>query len=198
MTFKTLLASAVVSIAMAASASAATLTATFDDTPLRGSSTAAPNDIVSLSISDKVGGGVSLTFEGLLSSEGGGSFYVQGFDAAQFTGPTNIFDPTSANAYSEEISPDGVVFTTDGLSVFLGDSLTFMSVATSLTTADFSGVTVGFISTTDIAPNSLQSLYRGEMSTVTTAPVPLPAGLPLMLLGLGALGIARQRIKHAA
>lgn len=62
--------------------------------------------------------------------------------------------------------------------------------------ADFGSASAGFWSfaTASGGRSSLiEGTWRYEISAVDTSPVPLPAGLPLLLAGLGALGWVRRR-----
>jgi hypothetical protein len=194
--FTKFLTSIVFAIGMTVSAQAATLTATFDAPATRGSSTLAPNDIINLTMTDLASGGVEITVTALDATEGIGSFFLLGQDAGDFVGPTGIFNTSFSNVYRSDLGGDGAVFGTNDLSIFEGASLTFSSVSTLLSTADFSGLTVGFIVTTLDTPDRLQGLYGGSLSEVS--PVPLPAGLPLILVGLGALAVVRRKTTKAA
>ncbi len=178
---------------------AATLTATFDDQALIGGSTTAPNDIISLVVEDILGGGVSITATALLADPGIGSFYIGGFNAADFSGAAGLLDAPSFNVYSSNIVTGGVVFGTD-VSTFDGATISFTTVRNALTTADFSGLEVGFISTSANSPNTLQALFGGDLSVSDMTPVaavPLPAGFPLMIAGVAGLGIV-GRCKRSA
>jgi hypothetical protein len=61
-------------------------------------------------------------------------------------------------------------------------------------TVDFSGLVGGGFTGSAVYQSDQDTLrVAGDLRPVTIAPVPLPAGLPLLLVGLGALGFARRR-----
>lgn len=89
-------------------------------------------------------------------------------------------------------APDGDVDVTYSGAVNLvgapavGDLYTTMHI-------DFTGLDLGgFTGNSNFWSDQDTLLVAGDL-TPTVAPVPLPAGLPLLVLGLGALGIARRR-----
>lgn len=183
----------------ASAVSAASLTATFNPTSLFSQNlgvTENPNSVVGLTVTDKLGGGVdiALTNTGLFDRIG--SFYFQGFTASQFSaGPGGgVFDASPANQFFINIGGPGVGFSTGSNGP--GTSVLFTTLAGSLlTTSDFLATEIGTITVNGGSSNSLE-LFEGSLSGIS--PVPLPAALPLMLIGLAGLGIVGRRRQSQA
>lgn len=190
-----LVTAAILAFGMTASAHAASLVANFSTTPTQGPANNSPIDIISLTATDLAGGGVEFSVTGLLSAEGVGSFFILGADADDFTG--DVFNASSSNAYTQ-LGGTGTVFTTSGNALFSGANLTFETVGAGASTADFLGATIGFISVLDSSPGLFSALYGGTFDALDTPAVPLPAGLPLLLVGLGAFGVVRRKASKAA
>lgn len=100
-------------------------------------------------------------------------------------------DGTVDEAFATLNAIDAIFFSTGSISLGDGGSLT----------ANFNPtVAVGaslFLITSEVGANGESLTGAIEVSTTPVDVVPLPAGLPLMLAGLGALGIASRRRKSA-
>jgi hypothetical protein len=83
-------------------------------------------------------------------------------------------------------------------SIYRGSSVTYNNApSASLSTADFLGKDIGMITVTASQPDRLGWLFKGRFVNDVAA-VPLPAGLPLLMVGLGALGLAGRRSRAKA
>lgn len=188
-----LLTAAILTVGTTFSAQAVTLTATFDSDSFFGDDRADINDIIEVTVSDLAGGGVEVEITGNDDAVAIGSVFIGGFDETQFTGGTTLTALVgSTNQYPFYLGTSGVILADIALSG--GATAVFTSVpAAGLTTDDFLGAAVGMVTTSVINPNIGTGSYGGTLGQIVPAPVPLPAGLPLLLLGLGAVGIASRR-----
>ncbi|MFK7751593.1 MAG: VPLPA-CTERM sorting domain-containing protein [Sedimentitalea sp.] len=202
MYLKNIVLPAIFALGTAISAQAATLTAVFETTPLivQEGNSEDINDILTLTVTDLVGGGIEMKLTATGASDGVGSVFIKGFTANQFTGLGNIFDASSANSYSTAIGTPGVVFgePNGSSSLFASDMAIYNNaMGINLTTADFLGKDIGAISVLATAPDRLGSLFKGEFIS-DVAPIPLPAAMPLLVFGLGAMGLASRRKRKAS
>lgn len=127
---------------------------------------------------------------------------------------SNPFTSTSANASEViELSEDGTAYVADGMGGYITDTGGTVGNGAGTTEADYAELALD----TGGAAWNLNLLRAGGDKALSfadafidtkvaeiisqpptgTSPVPLPAGMPLLLAGLGAFGVARARSKKA-
>jgi len=195
--FKRILLASVFTLITSTLVQAATVTAVFDPTPLNSQASGPnedPNSVAMVTVIDTPSGGIEIKISGTGASDGVGSIYFKGLSASLFQPAFAVFDAPSNNSYVSNIGGPGVVFTLDPLGALYRGSSTTLSDTPSgaLTTADFLGIEIGMITVAASAPQSFGWLFQGQFVSDVT-PVPLPAGLPLIVLGLGAIGLAGRK-----
>lgn len=196
MKLKILVASLGLAALIGTDAAAASFKGVFNTTPFFtqfGGPADNPNDVVAMTISDNVLGGVDLLFENVGSNANLGSVFIGGIVESDFETTGGGFDGLTNTANQYEIALGrGVFFIQLAGDVQPGGSGAFTTtLLSSLTASDLANNAIG-AALSD--PNNVSSLafYSGAFEAIDAA-VPGPAALPLMLSAVGALCFVSRR-----
>ncbi|MEM1079723.1 MAG: VPLPA-CTERM sorting domain-containing protein [Pseudomonadota bacterium] len=215
---KAILLAGLTSLALAGSANALTLTFTFDGETGSNPGLPGAGDVSGQIVYDTAGASVvnNNVFDGVWSSVdlevNGAAIQSAGMPTnnrltqVQLGGGTDAFISELAGGYADTGNPGIIVADVDleirGLEIFDQTSALFSSLQDG---QSFTEDDIGFISlvinyenqpalgATILRLGNFDSIRVTVSDPMAPAPIPLPAGMPLILLGLGGLALARRR-----